>query len=186
MAEILQEQKEKEEKMNNVILFGLPESAQMEDGKDNKIEDHKKVSEAFLHIDKDMYPGMVDQNQIEVTRIGRKKNDDESKPRPVKVKFLRNGMRDSLLKNARNLKNYKIPKLGISHDKTRKELEEDRKLRTELKEKREADTKTEYVIYQKKIMKRSEADKIKEERKSKFSTSHPNAGDGVAGAAKQD
>ena len=142
MAEVIRDQEDKKEKQNNIILFGLPESAQMENGKDNQVEDHKKVAEALLHIDKDMQPSMVDQTQMEVSRIGWKKNENESKPRPVKVKFSRSGMRESLLKKARNLKDYKIPKLGISHDKTSKELEEDRNLRTEQKFKREADTKT--------------------------------------------
>ena len=187
MAEIIQDQRDKEEKQNNLILFGLPESAQMEDGRDNKVEDHKKVADAFLHVDKDLQPSMVDQNQIEVTRIGRKKNENDGKPRPVKVKFSRSGTRVSLLRNARNLKDYKIPKLGISPDKTQKELEEDRKLRTELKIKREADTKTDYVIYQKKVMMKSEADKIKEERKSKFFVSHPTImSDGASETVKQD
>ena len=127
---------------------------------------------------------MVDQNQMEITRIGWRKSETEGKPRPVKVKFSRSGMRGSMLRNARNLKDYKIPKLGISHDKTEKELEEDRKLRTELKVKREADTTTEYVIYQKKIMKKQEADKIKAERRSKFHAPHPTAG--AAEAVKQD
>ena len=163
--EILEEERDKEEKKKNLIFFGVTEEKAPEDNRETKKKDHDKVADIVCFVNKDCEP--EDLLQCTVTRIGKKMVNAE-KPRPIKVVFDSFEQKRKTLKNARQLKEYNIKNIGISPDKTKKELEEDRCLKTELRRIREADQNTEYMIFEKKVMKRDEVSKIREDRSKKY------------------
>ena len=69
-------------------------------------------------------------NKENVTRLGQRKP-GSIRPRPIKVKLDSIEEKQFLLKCAKNLRNSTVNKdVRIQHDKTRKELMEDRKLFT--------------------------------------------------------
>ena len=120
------------------------------------------------HLDDQVIPGDLGTSYCKVTRIGRKKPEQDEKPRPIKVELPDVDTKKRVLKNARLLKSYKIKKIGVSHDKTKKELEADRILRADLRKRREEDKDVEYIIYDKKVMKKVEADKLREQKEKLY------------------
>ena len=163
--EILTEDREKEEKKQNLVMFGVPEEKAPGDTKESKKKDHEKVTDIVCFVNKDCEPDEL--KHCTVTRLGKKK-EDATRPRPIKVTFDSFELKRKTLKNARQLKEYKIKSIGISPDKTKKELEEDRTLRTELRRAKDTDQNTQYMIFEKKVMKRDEVTKIREERDKHF------------------
>ena len=158
--EVLTNQMEKEEKKCNLILFGVEEA--------NASDDHFTAVDVVLHLDDEIKEEDLRPSFCKVTRLGKRKDGPDEKPRPIKIELPDQDIKKRALKNARLLKDYKIKKIGISHDKTKKEIEADRVLRAELRKKREQDTEGEYTIYDKKVMKKEEADKIKEQKEKLF------------------
>ena len=168
VEEVLCNQAEKEEKKCNLILFGVTESAQTTEGKDNTREDHNKAVDIVCHLD-----DLIDSDDLrptfcKVSRLGRKKPGQDEKPRPIKVELPDIDIKNRALKNARLLKDYKMKKIGVSHDKTKKELDADRVLRADLRKKREENTGVEFIIYDKKVMKKEEADKLREHKEKLY------------------
>ena len=68
------------------------------------------------------------------------------------------------------MKDYTIQKIGISHDKTSQELEEDRTLKTQLVEKRKEDPLGDYIRYGKEMLKRTEVAIIKKNKQDEWKT----------------
>ena len=163
-TEVLKEQKEIEEKKCNIIAFNVPESKKTKEGKDDFIEDHKSVAAFLRHIHEDFNEEATDPRHCKVKRLGRRREGEDDKPRPIKIEFDSQEMKEKALRNARLLKDYIIPRIGLSHDKTKKEIEQDRVLKGQLTKKRESDPTTEYQIYNKEIMTKEEANAIKEEK----------------------
>ena len=103
-----------------------------------------------------------------VVRLGRRKQEPDEKPRPLKVVVSYVETKEKVLRNAYRLRNFRIPKIGISHDKTTREMEDDRKLKSKLVKTREANPTVEYMIYNKTVMKREDVKAIKEEKERMF------------------
>ena len=164
VVEVLDDQREKEEKKLNVIIYNLPESEDTLEGKDNIKVEQEKVIDILTYLHPDIKPSDKDPNECDVTRLGRKRRGPGEKPRPVKVTLNKMETKEKVLRNARQLKDYKIPRIGLSHDKTKKEMEADRKLKSELMKKREENPSVEFQIFNKEIMTREEANMIKQER----------------------
>ena len=190
LEEVLENQKEIDEKKYNVILFGVAEAKPLEGGGENFREDHKTATDVVLHLDDQVTEEDLRPSFCKVTRLGKRKDGPDEKPRPIKIELPDEETKKRTLKNARLLKDYKIQKIGISHDKTKKELAADRVLRAELRKKREEDAEGEYTIYDKKVMKKEEATKIKEhkerlykERQNRYTQrGDPQGGNGQAQA----
>ena len=87
--------------------------------------------EVLAHVCPDINTDIVKPNSIK--RLG-KLDPKNSKPRPVKITIIDNKCKSLVTDNARNLKDFtKYPKIGISIDRTRKEREDYRKLKSQLK-----------------------------------------------------
>ena len=162
--EVLNEQKEIEEKKRNLIAYGVPETKKTKEGKDDYVEDHKTISDLLKHLHEDIDDYVTDPSRCKVKRLGRRQEGDDQKPRPIKIELESVDIKNKALRNARLLKDYKIPRIGLSHDKTKKEMNEDRVLKGQLMKKRESDPTTEYQIYNKEIMTKEEANALKEEK----------------------
>ena len=168
VAQVLENQKEKDEKLLNLILYNLPESKVIEAGKDNNKEDRKEVKDIFCFLNSDMPEAEVSQKILCVTRLGRRKEGDDVRPRPVKVELDSESFKIKTLKYARFLQEYHIPKIGISHDKTKQEMNEDRELKSKLMKTREDNPNGSFQIYDKRVMTRDEADKLKKQKADRY------------------
>jgi len=153
----------------NLIVYNLPESAQTEEGEDKK-EDTEKVTDIICHLNKGAPKEEVEQRLVCISRLGRRRKDNQF-VRPVRVEIDSLHFKERTLKNARLLKDYIIPGIGLSHDKTRQEMEDDRELRCQLMERREADTnvKIETRIKLQKTLdiEKVEQPKVKRDKKGK-------------------
>ena len=132
--EVSTEMKEREERANNVVVYGLKESGK-EEAKDRTEDDNEKIKEMMEEI------GVEARGKVEVKfRAGRKV--ENGKPRPVIVRVEDEETREQLLQHARRLARKDDWKnVFLSPDLTWKQREEARKEEKKLRE--EADKKTE-------------------------------------------
>ena len=163
IKEVLEQHQEKEEKQQNIIIFNIPESESIDNEEESEQDDIKKTVDILKFLgDSEASP-----SDIQITRMGKRRKEDSPRPRPVKVKLASIQKKEHVLKKVRNLKHYKtLVNIGISHDKTRKEIIEDKRLRAELKNKRETNLDQEYVIYNKQVVLKSDIPKIKNKKYS--------------------
>ena len=107
----------------------------------------------------------LDETKVKVFRLGRRNDGDGARPRPVKVVVPEQESRQKILQNVRKMKDYKkFTKIGLCHDKTKKEIEEDRKLRAELKEKRQS-SNLDYTIFNRQVVLKEDIPSIREKSK---------------------
>ena len=164
LTEVIQNQSEVEEKKKNVIVFNLPESEETDTGKKEQEEDLAKVKDILTFLDSRIDTDDIDVKQVE--RMGRRKGKD-AKPRGIKVTLPSVDTKFKAIRNVKKLVDYKIPKIGVSFDKTKKEVEEDNILRAELAIMRAAEPEKDYVIFERKKVPRTEATRLRNIRDAK-------------------
>ena len=180
--QVMQDEREREEKKNNVMLFNVPESNKP-DAIDAANDDLSLAREILIHVSPE-----INFNSIQVSRIGSKKG-EQNKHRPLKIKLDQTEHKFKLLKEARKLKNYtKHAKIGLSKDKTKRELIEDRALNVELRRRRAAEPAEDFVIFRKAdkdgnfkrvVMLRSEMHSITDQRASSSRSGGPGPQNGA-------
>ena len=169
IQEVLDNNKEKEEKETNVILFNVPEVSEEEERKteeEKKEEDFLTVNNIIQDVEKDHFTAMVDSSNIE--RLGQQRP-GSTRPRPIKVRFDTKEEKWYLLRNAYHLKNSKTQShhdVVIRADKTKAELNADRKLKAECTKRRE-ETGENWIIFADQIMLKENVEAFKAERKKK-------------------
>ena len=133
LTEAIIDQREREEKKDNIIFFNLEEG----EGK-NEADDLLSDTEKVKQILKVVSPEVEVEDLIasEVGRLGGRRKGTDTKPRPVRV-TLKPGTRSHILKNANKLKNSTHNKVGLSPDRTRSELAEFRAKRAEFVKRRD-------------------------------------------------
>ena len=150
--EMLDDKKEMEEKHNNVIMFNIGE-LEVEDEEKEEEHDVKKVKEVISVILPDLAES-IEITKKTVKRCGYKKKD---KTRPIRLKLDDNATKGKIFVNAWKLRekdNYK--KIGISNDKTKKEIMKDRELKAQLMDKKKATGEDDWMIYKGDIIKRAD------------------------------
>ena len=127
--EVVQELAEREKRKNNIILYGLPE-LKSKNSKQKNDHDKKKTLE-LLNTCKPEGIRMRDEldEEEEVRRLG-PADPESTRPRPVLVKLRSDEEKKQLFMNLRNLKeaNGDLKKLSVTHDLTKAQREEDKKL----------------------------------------------------------
>ena len=156
VSELIENQSEKEEKKNNLIIRNVPEVHDEEDNV-NKTSDQEAVNNILRHV----HPSVGD--QVKVIRLGKPRSKD-SKPRPIKI-TLSDDDRSFVLNNEKKLKTYNIKNIRIFRDKTKKEQDEDRQKYAECQKKRE-DTGEDYIIFRGDIVLRGDIPDIIKTQKS--------------------
>lgn len=129
----IQEQREEEilidKKKDNLVVYGMPES-DTEDKKAEMLEDYRKIKKA--------YDGKVNVEKEDIThltRLGKK----GTNPRPIQFTLASQDKRKELLTKNMNLKlmeNNESIQIYVSTDRTKKQREEYKTLRAELKERK--------------------------------------------------
>ncbi|MPC77788.1 hypothetical protein E2C01_072255 [Portunus trituberculatus] len=144
VAEHMGEIQEKEKK-KNIIVFNVPESKKKET-RERVADDVKKCEEVF--------PEALEVRDAKIERIYRIGKGNNDKARPIIVELNEAEAKWKLVKRAKNLKNAshaRIKQVIIAPDLTRKEREENDKLREELKLRRQAGGK--WIIRKGKVIK---------------------------------
>ena len=85
LGQAMQDEREKEEKKNNIMLFNIPESEKLEAAEGAK-DDLDLVKEVLNFVNPDIDLTSADASTI--SRIGVKKDGNDARPRPIKVKLL--------------------------------------------------------------------------------------------------
>ena len=121
-------EEEKERKKNNLVIYNVTESGQNEVGK--RIEDDIMICEEIL--------SELEVGNVFIEKVVRLGKNDNSKIRPVLMRLRNEKEKWNILGRAKQLKNSeKYKGVYITRDMTEKEREEDKILRTELKERRD-------------------------------------------------
>ena len=125
----LEEFKESMARKSNIIIFRAEESKKTEP-KERKVEDIAIVNELCK------ITGTNKQTVKNVTRLG-KKDVDSDNPRPMRVIFVDEKAKGSLMANMKNLATAedKLKQLSITHDMTKKERLQNREKPAEAKNK---------------------------------------------------
>ena len=164
VIEAIDDSKEKEEKKTNIILFNVPEPPS-KDTKSEREEDLRVVKEIMLAAEpEDETLAPLDLNKI--TRLGGRR-EGSTRPRPLRVTLDTPEEKWTIVKRSRKIKSKDAYKdIAIQSDKTKKELQEDRKLKAECTQKRK-DTGLDYIIFAQVIMLREEVETFKKLRKQR-------------------
>lgn len=126
---------EKEERAENLVLYGLEESKE-KDEKKAKEEEKERIAEIASEI------GVALTGEITVKFRAGKRREEGEKPRPLIVRISDDETRERLLSNARKLaRSQRFSRIFIWKDLTKQQREEDQKVEKALKE--EAAKKTE-------------------------------------------
>ena len=167
LKELLDDQSEKDNKKNNLIIFNLPESEGKDDGISAESKDLDKVKEILNFIDKDIITPEADLSEKSISRIGNTKSNDISRPRPVKIEFPNQRPKNRAMRNARNLRDFNVypKKIGISKDKSEAEMKKDRALRWKLVQKRKDGQ--DWTIYDDDVVLRKDIPKLRQEKEDK-------------------
>ena len=134
----LEEMREIEKRKNNLIFFGVPENdnEELEDIIEEEFSDIQKILENKAQFDWEDITDMF--------RLGKKPETEAEKPRPLLIKFQDEDVRGKILKVSGDLKlmvNNEVVPIYVSMDKTPKQREDYKKLRAELKRRKEKETK---------------------------------------------
>ena len=169
LREVLDNNKEKEEKETNVILFNVPEVSEETEKKteeEKKEEDFITVNSIIQEVEGDHFTEMVDPASI--MRLGQRRPGSK-RPRPIKVQFDSKEEKWFLLRNAHYLKqsrNENHQNVVIRADKTKAEMNADRKLIAECMRRRK-ETEQDWIIFAEQIMLRKDVDAFKAERQKR-------------------
>ena len=132
----LDHQKEKESKLNNIIILRMKE----QDGKDDEeiIENDRKEIKKLLKKTNPELTAEIDKvlDQKKSFRLGKKKEGVE-RPRPIKLELPDEDMKRQIFRGCRNLRNSDYNNVSIQNDLTREEQQQSFKLRQELKQRKE-------------------------------------------------
>ena len=141
--EFLNEQKELEEKKNNLLIFNLPETA--EGTEDPETTDLAKTKEVLTFVAPEVDTSKL--NTAKVLRIGKRRFGKDAGPRPIKITFDTDDAKPKFLANSKTLKDSSLfEKVCISADKTKQQQEQYRKLK-ERCERLRIETNEDYIIF---------------------------------------
>ena len=158
ISEAFGDQKDKDERNNNIILYNIPESDPKVSSTQSEVEDIQNVKNVMNFVSPTIDSSNL--NGKTVIRLGpiRVPNDQYPNPKPTPIKVvLQNPSEVGVLRrNARKLKNNEgLNHVGIAADKTWKERVEERELRKEFNIRKNED-KEDVIVYNKKVILRSE------------------------------
>lgn len=131
VMEQMKEDNERDKKKENIIMYNVEES-KMENIDERIKEDAKRVC--------DIYDNSLEVREYTIEKIIRLGKREDGRNRPLLIKLRNEREKWNIIKNAKKLKHERAEdkkRVGISLDLTEKERDIDRKLRTELKERRD-------------------------------------------------
>ena len=135
------ESKDREKRLNNVIIFNLPESTSQLKATTRQQYD----KEIFFEMCTEIINNFTDIDVTETRRLGEAK-ENATGPRPVLITLTHIDKKLTLLRRFHHIReNDKFKNIKIDHDKTKQEREESKKLYEEAKRQEAADKLGEYL-----------------------------------------
>jgi len=135
------EQRDKENRRNNIILYRVPESDDM------RAEERNKADVAFCLqlFNNCLHTSITEDDLINVFRLGR--NQDPDTPRPVMIQFAIYTSKNLIMESLYRLKHaeQKFKGVVISHDMTKTERDECKRSVAEATDKEDDDTSGEFM-----------------------------------------
>ena len=131
----LEDKKEKESKLNNLIILRLPEQ-KTNDSTEEYQKDEIEVKKIFEKTNPELKAEMekvLKENKI--MRLGKRKP-DSNKPRPIKITLPDVDMKKQIFRGCKNLKDSDYKNISVQNDLTAEEREANFKLRQELRERK--------------------------------------------------
>ena len=138
VSQVMDELRESEDKKireTNLVIYNVPES-NLGQPEERIVKDKNCCEELFVS---GCLVASRDFDIVKCIRLGKKT--ENQRPRPILVKLNSKHEKWLVLKNAKNLKKYQystMNKVSITPDLTVKEREQDKKLRLELKAKKDS------------------------------------------------
>ena len=133
---VVKDTEDKKNRESNIIMYNVKESTKP-NGKDREKDDQDIYTKVYEHCVKGEKKADIEK----IVRLGKvvRSSDEETRTRPLLIKFKNVSDKWKLLKNARNMKNAPevCKKVIIAPDLTKEERERDRNLRAELKRRKE-------------------------------------------------
>ena len=149
IREEMREIKDKEMRKNNLVLYNVPESNE-EEARGRKAEDGEWCRKIFSGRE-GLGLNVGEEEIVEIIRLGRREElsnvGNGMKPRPMLVRMSSATIKWEIIKNGKKLKNANevFKKIYIAPDLTKKEREEDKKLREELEQKKSSGEQGWYI-----------------------------------------
>jgi hypothetical protein len=136
-SKVISEAKDRESRVLNVIMYGIPESAETDNDK-RKEDDSKHVTAVLTEIE--AHPS--DQEQMQMRRLGKL---EATKTRPILITVKEADTKKNILTNAKKLKKSQLYKgVGIAHDLTKCQREVLKNLQEEARKTSTPETK--YIV----------------------------------------
>ena len=132
----MQEMREREEKMPNLILFNVKEAQT-----NVRDEISREDTKTFVDMCQVMRITMSQDKVMSARRLGEKKDDTD---RPILIKLSNHSLKGNIFKNTGKLANTKYKDISIANDLTKMQREQNTKLRREAKQKEENDKSGKY------------------------------------------
>jgi len=155
VQEIFGEERERESRKLNVILYNVPESRAK--GEEAKKEDERLIEGILEEIGAEDSGHSVISDIAEAARLGIQR-DEPSRPRPIKLVLKNTDSKNKILRKAKNLRDStQFQKVGISRDKTMQERTEEKALLEERYNRKK--TGEDVIIYKGKVVPRSSVGK---------------------------
>lgn len=134
------EQRDKEGRRNNLIIYKIPESDEPR-AEDRNIADVNYCLQLFNNC---LHVGITEEDLVHVFRLGRR--DVSTNPRPLMIQLARYTSKNLIMESLYKLKNaeQKFKAVVVSHDMTLKERNECKELVAEAKRLSSDDTSGEY------------------------------------------
>ena len=147
---VLQELDDREGRRDNIVIYRLKEpSSDISTGQERKKFDTKTLLDVFKTIDVDIN----EEHDIKfITRTGEVKDDIHERPRPLLIGLKDNNKKQIILNSARKLANSKYKHISIVPDLTKKQRENDNKLRKEAEDKNNELDEDEALNYEWKVI----------------------------------
>jgi len=135
------EEKDKENRRNNIILYRVPESESAEAS--DRAKDDSRFCFQLLNS---LNVGAVEEDVIKVIRLGRRSSDSDNN-RPVLVQLASRGTKNLVMESLYKLKqgDAKFRTIIVSHDMTVKEREDCRRLVNEAKHRNSQESSGEWI-----------------------------------------
>jgi len=135
------EQRDKESRRNNIVIYRIPESTEARSEDRNK----EDVSFCMQLFNNALQAGMTEEDIVNVFRLGRRTENGD--PRPLMVQLGRYTSKNIVMESLYKLRgaDRKFKSVVIAHDMTLAEREDCKRLVTEAKDLAAADTSGEYL-----------------------------------------
>jgi len=138
-----EEQRDKERRRNNIIIYNIPESSA--DRADGRTKDD--ISFCLRMFNNVLQAGVSDEDLAQVFRLGRR-DDNATSPRPLLIQLVSYAQKNIIMESLYKLKHaeQQFKSVVVTHDLTKTERDQCKRMVNEAKDKEAQDQSGEYIF----------------------------------------